>query len=273
MSYRIHIGSSYVVAVVCLDNGYLRSTVRQCFVGHVRFFKTARTVPPTMRYLQLRIQPPAGVRHPMHQFLVEEKSIRRAYLRHWNFSNPDYVAALLHVVGNADGGREEYVARLDAVDTISEYHVTPVDDRSFYVYIREKAKGFASQLRELLNETDLLLVPPIEYGSDGAILVEVAGVQEALQALVADLPDHLSVSVSRLGEYDAYRESRASALTARQREVLDIARERGYYEIPRQTTVREIADEAGCSKSTAADHLRKAEARVMSLLENHPMMP
>lgn len=226
-----------------------------------------------MRYLQLRIQPPAGLRHPMHQFLVEENSIRRAYLRHWNFSNPDYVAALLHVVGTADGRREEYVTRLDAVDTVSEYSVTPVDDRSFYVYIREAARGFASQLRALLDGTDLLLVPPIEYGSDGEVTIEVAGDQDALQSLVADLPDELSVSVSRLGEYDAYRESRASALTARQREVLDVARERGYYETPRQTTVREIADEVGCSKSTAADHLRKAEARVMSLLDDHPMMP
>jgi predicted DNA binding protein len=99
------------------------------------------------------------------------------------------------------------------------------------------------------------------------MLFEVAGEQDALQALVEDLPDHLSVSVNRLGEYDAHRESKLTALTDRQQEVLEIARERGYYEIPRRTSVREIADALGCSKSTAANHLRKAESRLVNLYD------
>lgn len=218
-----------------------------------------------MRYLQLQIRFPPETRHPMHQSLVEQNSIQRAYLRHWNYSNPEYVTTLLHIVGNIEEGREEYLAVLDAVETIQEYDVTPVDDRSFYVYIRESAHGFASRLRTLLTDTELLIVPPIEYGSDGEMLFEIAGEQDALQRLVENLPDHLSASVNRLGEYDAYRESQVTALTDRQEEVLDVARERGYYEIPRQASVREIADEVGCSKSTAANHLRKAEARLVAL--------
>lgn len=204
----------------------------------------------------------------MHQFLVEQDSIQRAHLRHWNFSNPEYVTTLLHIVGNIEEGREEYLAALDTVETIQGYDVTPVDDRSFYVYIRESAHGFASHLRALLTDTELLIVPPIEYGTDGKILFEIAGEQDALQGLVANLPDYLSVSVNRLGEYDAYRESQVTALTDRQEEVLDVAWERGYYEIPRQANVRDVADEVGCSKSTAADHLRKAEARLVSLYED-----
>ncbi|MFD1600356.1 helix-turn-helix domain-containing protein [Halobellus rarus] len=221
-----------------------------------------------MRYLQLQIRFPPEARHPMHQFLVEQDSIQRAHLRHWNFSNPAYITTLLHIVGDTREGREEYLAALDAVETIEEYDVTPVDDRSFYVYIQETAQGFASRLRALLTDTELLVVPPIEYGSDGEMLFEIAGEQDSLQDLVANLPDHLSVSVNRLGEYDAYRESQATALTDRQEEVLEVARERGYYEIPRRASVREVADEVGCSKSTAANHLRKAEARLVSLYED-----
>lgn len=201
----------------------------------------------------------------MHQYLVEQDSIQRAYLRHWNFSNPEYVTTLLHIVGDIEDGREAYVAALDAAEAIQEYDVTPVDDRSFYVYIQESAQGFASRLRTLLTDTELLIVPPIEYGTGGEMLFEVVGEQDALQGLVANLPDHLSVSVNRLGKYDAYRESQVTALTDRQQEVLEIAHENGYYDIPRQTSVREIADEVGCSKSTAANHLRKAEARLVAL--------
>jgi len=218
-----------------------------------------------MRYLQLQIGFPAGIRHPMHQFLADQDPIRRAYLRHWNFSNPDYVSSLFHVVGDVAAGRDEYLQALDDVRTIREYETTPIDDRSFYVYVREAADEHARRFRELLVDTDLLVVPPIEYGSDGEMVFEIAGESESLRTVVAELPEQLSITVDRLGEYDAHRESLATALTARQEEVLAAARERGYYEIPRRTGVREIADEVGCSKSTAANHLRKAEARLVAL--------
>lgn len=221
-----------------------------------------------MRYLQLQIQFPSEVRHPMHQFLVEHDSIRRAHLRHWNFSNPKYVTTLFHIIGEIEGGREEYLAALEATESIHEYDMTPIDDRSFYVYIQESAQGFASRLRALLTDTELLIIPPIEYGTGGEMLFEVVGEQDALRELVADLPDNLSVSVKRLGEYDAYRESQVTALTDRQQEVLDVAWERGYYEIPRQVSIRKIASEIDCSKSTAANHLRKAESTKIALLYN-----
>ncbi|WP_193569264.1 MULTISPECIES: helix-turn-helix domain-containing protein [Halostella] len=204
----------------------------------------------------------------MQQFLAEQGSIRRAYLRHWNYSNPEYVASLFHIVGDVEDGRDEYLAALEAVSTICEYDMTPVDDRSFYVYVREAANEHAHRFRELLATTDLLVVPPIEYGTDGEMVFEIAGESESLRTVVAELPDHLSVTVNRLGEYDAYRESIATALTVRQEEVLTVARDQGYYEIPRQTSVREIADAVGCSKSTAANHLRKAEARLVALYED-----
>lgn len=221
-----------------------------------------------MRYLQLEIRYPDGTRHPMHQFLVDQESIRRVYLRHWNFSNPEYVTSLFHIVGDIKEGREDYLAAIESVSTIKEYDTTPVDDRSFYVYVREAADEHARRFRELLADTDLLVVPPIEYGTGGEMVFEVAGESEELQSIVAGLPEHLSISVNRLGEYDAYRESQVTALTDRQKEVLETARERGYYEIPRQTSVREIADELDCSKSTVANHLRKAEARLVTLYGN-----
>lgn len=218
-----------------------------------------------MRYLQLEIQFPSGTRHPMHQFLVEQESIRRAYLRHWNFSNPEHVTTLFHIVGDIKEGRDEYLAALESVSTIEEYDTTSVDDRSFYVYVREAAGEHARRFRELLEDTDLLVVPPIEYGTSGEMVLEVAGESEELQSIVAGLRDHLSISVNRISEYDAYRESQVTALTDRQKEVLEVAQDCGYYEIPRQTSVREIADRLDCSKSTAANHLRKAEARLVAL--------
>lgn len=52
-------------------------------------------------------------------------------------------------------------------------------------------------------------------------------------------------------------------LTVRQREVFELARERGYYAWPRGTTAADLAVDLGVSKSTVLEHLRKAEARLL----------
>lgn len=49
-------------------------------------------------------------------------------------------------------------------------------------------------------------------------------------------------------------------LTQRQREVFQLARERGYYEHPKETTAQELADELGISTSTLHEHLHKVES-------------
>jgi predicted DNA binding protein len=52
-------------------------------------------------------------------------------------------------------------------------------------------------------------------------------------------------------------------LTVRQREVFDLARERGYYAWPRGATAADLAAELDVSKSTVLEHLRKAESRLL----------
>ncbi|WP_343749359.1 helix-turn-helix domain-containing protein, partial [Halarchaeum salinum] len=48
-------------------------------------------------------------------------------------------------------------------------------------------------------------------------------------------------------------------LTPRQRQAYELARENGYYEWPRETSVQELADDLGVSKTTFLEHLRSAE--------------
>lgn len=61
-----------------------------------------------------------------------------------------------------------------------------------------------------------------------------------------------------------YPLSSVSNLSARQREVFDLARHRGYYDWPRQITGDDLARELGISKATTFEHLRKAEAKLLS---------
>lgn len=56
-------------------------------------------------------------------------------------------------------------------------------------------------------------------------------------------------------------------LTPRQREAFTLARREGYYDYPRETTTRELADEMGVSKATFTEHLRRAEGRLLRAVE------
>ncbi|QLG28671.1 helix-turn-helix domain-containing protein [Halorarum halophilum] len=53
------------------------------------------------------------------------------------------------------------------------------------------------------------------------------------------------------------------SLSDRQREVFEVARERGYYERPRGVSAADLAAELGVSKATVLEHLRKAESKLL----------
>jgi predicted DNA binding protein len=59
----------------------------------------------------------------------------------------------------------------------------------------------------------------------------------------------------------------ATRLSPRQREALQLARAHGYYEYPRATTARALAAELDISKTTFLEHLRKAEAKLLTAID------
>ena len=82
-----------------------------------------------------------------------------------------------------------------------------------------------------------------------------------VDAALSALPDGYEVeirTVTGMGPPD-----RRGILTERQREALRAADRVGYYEVPRQGSVADVAAELGLSTSAAGEHLRKAEAALV----------
>ncbi|PSQ40225.1 hypothetical protein BRD07_07760 [Halobacteriales archaeon QS_9_68_42] len=90
------------------------------------------------------------------------------------------------------------------------------------------------------------------------------GREETVRRAIEDIPEGIRVELEQLSDYDPELRELSSLLTDRQQELLDTATDLGYYEVPRQATHQDIADELDLSTTTVGEHLRKIEARMLS---------
>ena len=107
---------------------------------------------------------------------------------------------------------------------------------------------------------------PIRYVSHDPASIEVVetGPQEQLRKRIEQTRDVASVHINHVHRHEPGTKQQFSELTARQQDVLRTAVELGYYQIPRETTQQDIADELDCSKSVVGQHLRRIEAELVS---------
>jgi predicted DNA binding protein len=210
-----------------------------------------------MRYLRVRLAFSKQVRHPMHEFLVAHPGMEREELWTWRFLG-DLPAMLFRVVGSIDA----YSDRIAEVETISEYTLTPVAEDSFYAFVRATPTSEEWDWILAFAQESIVVIPPVVYTDTGAAVFEVLGDPDDLRALLDGLPASVETTVERLGEYDR-RRAPETVLTDRQREVVVTATELGYYDVPRDATVADVAAELDITDSTVSAHLRKAEAAVM----------
>lgn len=99
--------------------------------------------------------------------------------------------------------------------------------------------------------------------TDGGVTVDVAGSQEAISDVVAEYEDAgADVGLATLRDYER-RERPLDALTPRQREVVRVADEMGYFDVPRSASTKAIAAELDLDASTVAEHLQRAERNLI----------
>jgi len=218
-----------------------------------------------MRYLQVRLAGADTTLHPLVATLTDEDVFLDAKMIEWSPSfDPPRVTVLLYLDG--DLGRFEAV--LEDTDLVLEHDVTSIGGGRGYAYVHSEPHPTEWRLFEIATSGGLLPVFPVQYHDDGTLSVRVVGPTEQLQATVEDVPPGVETSIERVGEYDLGRPPIPPSLPARQREALDAAFDVGYYEVPRKATRADVADELDCAPSTASEHLRKAERRVVETYLN-----
>jgi hypothetical protein len=213
-----------------------------------------------MKSLRVELGLGDDVIHPMHAFVADHDAFERTLLLHWNPTLGETNALVFRVEGTDP---EAYAAALSAIDDVLTYRVHDGPRDEFHVYVRERLDGPDATLTASFTRSSLVVVPPVEYRSDRSMVVTVVGTGADLQSALDEAPPGVDVDVRWVSEYDAGAHAPEARLTDRQFEAVRVAVEAGYYGSTREATVAEVAAELDCAPTTAAEHLRKAEARVM----------
>ena len=170
----------------------------------------------------------------------------------------------------------------EAIEDIAESpHVHAVSEiNSTYRYATAPTPGNA--MRDLLVDHDGRMQISNALMSRGFVCAEPIDIREGREHWTLVTNHDREAVRTKLAEVEAERDAeirvesitcsnwQAAAsglptdrLTQRQLEVFRLARERGYYEWPKETSAGELAGELGISTSTLHEHLHKAEAALL----------
>lgn len=162
---------------------------------------------------------------------------------------------------------------VEAVERLGEVLHRSVDDDGLHVVTQSCLCSLEDSIIERFEAHNCLYQPPTvhRHGWEhySVVAFDEADVRELLADLEADrevevlsttsleverVPHSLLAPVDRLFE----------GATDRQLSALRLALERGYYEQPRRTSLRELATETAVARSTFEEHLRKAENKLLT---------
>ncbi|MCU4743526.1 helix-turn-helix domain-containing protein [Halobacteria archaeon AArc-m2/3/4] len=231
-----------------------------------------------MKRVRLHLAP-GGV-HPVYELLTTSPSVERASSVHWNVTEDGTLTMLHRIRGDVDG----IEAALEGIGQLQAYEVLRVDEtdsvdassggvdaapvgesatkgETAYVYLRDEGTDDSRRLFRSLSRDGVLMVGPIEYDETGASFT-VVGEDRVLSRAHESIPDRFDVTIDGIGEPESAIDP-TSELSDRQREAARVGVELGYFDVPREASHEDVARVLECAPSTAAEHLQKAQSRLV----------
>ena len=196
--------------------------------------------------------------HSMYDLVVNASYIERTTAMHWNFSGDEL--GIMHYI---EGDVEAFRADVESIQEVLDYELTLASEDAFYAYIRDATNEPLRELFGAVTRSPVVVVPSVEYGADGSVSYSALGPSAAIQRAIEAIPTPITITVSEIGGMKAVPGVLEALLSERQREAAETAFSLGYYEIPRETGHEDVAVAMDCASSTAAEHLRKAEAKLL----------
>lgn len=220
-----------------------------------------------MRYATVVLSWDDGQLTPIDDAFAHSDAVDIDAIRHLNPVGEEQYAELLEIRGDI----ERAPTLLADAPEVIEYDVAG-DDSYGVVYAQCRTVDPVGGLLDVLCEHEIVVDWPIEYVSAGrkrtdvtgdrGLEVTAVGPSRSIQRAVEDLPDGVAFDLRRMGEYEPTVDRPSPALTARQRELFELAISEGYYEVPRETTHRELATQLDLAAGTVGEHLQRIEGKL-----------
>jgi predicted DNA binding protein len=207
-----------------------------------------------MKRIQFAVTYPERFRHPLQRRIGSASSVTRAELLMWS---PTADATTLFWF---DGDRAATEATIAGIDSLLVSRFVEDTDGT-YAFLQQGRYEFPDPVLEVIADARAIFLPPVVFRESGAVQFEAVGEAAALSHFHESLSDLGDLSIERVQPFE--RRPAASPLTDRQQAALEAAVAAGYYEIPREGSVSDVAAALDCSASTAGELVRKAEAAVL----------
>lgn len=210
-----------------------------------------------MRFMTVLLDPDEGSLVSVFDSMTDD-SVTRDYLHHFNVLT-DGTTVLLHQLrGDLDHARTVFEESPDV------FHHDVPDRGDGLVYLHCVLNEPLKSLLSNLQNAEAIIDMPIEFLRDDRLRITFIGEPTLLRRVPSGTEELVDTELERKGEYHLKSSRLRSLLTDRQREILIISVEQGYYAVPRRIGIRDIADEVGLSVATVGEYLQKTEARILS---------
>lgn len=213
-----------------------------------------------MRQLRLLLVPEHHGFHPADVALAQEPSVTRKQIHYINVLEGDSMVTLFEVKGDLDRAVEILEERSDV------FTVDLAGNRDGVLYIHLETVDPSRSLAKLIDQKHIVPEYPLRY-TDRGITLTLVGTEDALQEAAMEFSSLVRTELVQRGEYQQELDNIARLLTDRQAELLKVAIEMGYFEIPRNATYNEIGERVGVNPSTVSEHLQRVESKILSEFE------
>ena len=214
----------------------------------------------TVRYVDITIRQPDEQLHPMQRFIRDEDVVSYEELVAWTLRPTQGEQLSLFYV---EADLEPYEAAIRSVESIDRYRLITLDDTAAHVWVVEQLRPEFLSFAAPFADSDVIVLPPVRFDDGAAMRMTLVGPGADIQTALDAVGETSRLTVHRVGGFDPRHGDPMGELTDRQREAVQIALDCGYYAVPREADLAEVADALDCTQSTASVLLRRAERTVL----------
>jgi len=169
-----------------------------------------------------------------------------------------------HILEGSEENKKKFIRDFKKEKSIKKFEVKG----NFILTLEKKPKWMAAYMP--LWDKRIIQTKPVVQKTDGTEIWEMAcWDKKPLIEILERLPDEFQIKLKSITEEkldEIFLPSISPNLSEKQKEIINLAVEKGYYDFPRKINLDGLARLVKLSKPTVQQHLRMAEKKVVPYL-------